>query len=166
MAVGRIIQAARVPSGQVPAVAALYTVANPNVNFVRGALVVSTAGLIDLCGADPVLIAGVAMADANTNPGYNAANTPATITGREQRVSVAVANNVTVFSSTLTNASAVRIAPLQSDVAVQYGVTAYAGVWTVDKAKTAGTARVVITDVDLYNNIVYFKFLPANIQIL
>ena len=166
MAVGRIIQPARVPSGQVPAVSALYAVANPAATFVRGALVVSTAGLIDTCGVDPAIIAGVAMADANTNPGYSAANSPATITGREQRVSVALANNVTVFSATFTNASSVRNTPAQSDVGVQYGLTAYASVWTVDKAKVAGFARVVITDVDLYNNIVYFKFLPANIQVL
>lgn len=161
---GRVMQPARVPSGQVPAVAQMYTVANPNANFFRGAPVLSTAGLIDLCGVDPALIAGVALADANTNPGFNAANSPTVVTGQEQRVSIALANTVTVFSATFTNGTAVRIAPAQTDVGIAYGITAYAGIWTVDKAKTAGSARVTITDVDIFNNLVYFKFLAANIQ--
>jgi hypothetical protein len=73
------MQPARVPAGQVPDVQALVTVANPNANLIRGALVVATAGLIDVCGADPALIAGVALQGASTAPGYAAANNPTVI---------------------------------------------------------------------------------------
>jgi hypothetical protein len=161
----RIMQPARVPAGQVPSVIGLTTVANPNALLIRGALVVSTAGLIDVCGADPALIAGVALQDASSAPGYSAANNPTVVTGRTNKVSTAIANGVTEFSATFTNGSAVLIAPTQADVGVQYGVTAYAGVWTVDKAKTAASARVVITGIDTDSNVVFFRILKANRQL-
>lgn len=160
----RVFQPARMPVGQVPAINALTTVAAPASTLIIGALVVSTAGLIDTCGANPALIAGVALQKASSAPGYDAANSPATITGRENKVSTAVANQTTVFSGELTNGSTVAIAPVQADIGVSYGVTAYDGVWTVDKNKTAGDARVVITDIDIENNCVFFKFLAANCQ--
>jgi hypothetical protein len=105
------------------------------------------------------------MQDASSAPGYNAANSPATITGRTNYVSTAIANAVTEFSAELTNGSAVRIAPTQADVGQSYGVTAYAGVWTIDKAKTAGSARVIISDVDTDSGVVFFKVLKANRQL-
>lgn len=159
------MQPARVPAGQVFAVQGLVTVASPSANLIRGALVVAAAGLIDVCGADPALIAGVALQDASSAPGFNAANTPATITGRSNKVSTAIANAVTEFSAELTNGSAVRIVPTQADVGVSYGVTAYAGVWTIDKAKTAGSARVVVTGIDTDTNLVFFRILKANRQL-
>lgn len=161
----RIMQPARVPAGQVPDVQALVTVANPNANLIRGALVVSTAGLIDVCGADPALIAGVALQGASTGFGFSAANSPAVVTGQSNKVSTAIANGVTEFSASLTNGSAALVAPAQTDVGVQYGVTAYAGVWTVDKAKTGASARVIVTGYDADNNVVFFRILKANRQL-
>lgn len=162
----RVMQVATAPVGQVPDVMSATTVAVPAATLIRGALVVAAAGLIDTCGADPASILGVALQDASSAPGYSAANNPATITGRVNRVSVAKANSITEFSAELTNGSAVRIAPTQADVLVSYGVTAYSSIWTIDKAKTAGSARVQITRIDLDQNLVYFKFLRANQQIV
>ena len=162
----RPMQVATSPVGQVPEIKSLTSTASPNAGLVRGALVVMTAGVIDLCGADPASIAGVAMQDASSAPGFNAANTPATITGRVNRISTATANSITEFSAELTNGSTVRIAPVQADVGASYGVTAYANFWTVDKAKTGGTARVQVTRIDDSLNLVYFKFLRANQQLV
>lgn len=155
-------QPARVPAGLVFDVVFLVTVAAPAATFIRGALVVSTAGLIDTCGADPAVITGVALADNNSAPGFNAANNPATFTGRLQKVAVAKANAVTVFSGYGTNGSSTRVTFTQADVGISYGVTAYTSVWTVDKAKTAASARVSVVAVDTDNGGVFFKVLSAN----
>lgn len=160
------MQVATAPVGQVPQILSLTTVASPAATLIRGALVVAAAGLIDTCGADPASIAGVALQDASSAPGYNAANSPATITGRTNRVSVAVANSITEFSAEFTNGSSTRIVPTQADVGVSYGVTAYSSIWTVDKNKTAGSARVQITRIDTDQNLVYFKVLRANQQLV
>lgn len=69
---------------------------------------------------------------------------------------------MTVFSATLTNGSSTRIAPTVADIGTQVGITAYSGVWTVDKNKTAGNARVAIVGIDTDVNVVFFRFLSAN----
>lgn len=155
-------QPARVPAGMVFDVRFMVTVASPAATFIRGALVVSTAGLIDTCGADPATITGVALADANSAPGFSAANSPATFTGRTQSVAVAAANAVTIFSGYGTNGSSTRVQFAQADTLVSVGVTAYSSIWTVDKNKTAGSARVSPVDIDLDNSGVFFRVLPAN----
>lgn len=160
------MQVGGVPSGEVPAILSLTTVAVPGAGLIRGALVFAAAGLIDVCGADPAAIAGVALQGGSTAPGFSAANSPATITGQVNRVSVAIANAVTEFSAELVNGSAVRIAPVQADVGASYGVTAFSNTWVVDKSKTAGSARVIVTRIDTDQNLVFFKVLVANRQFL
>lgn len=107
--------------------------------------------------ADPTPIVGVALEDAASKPGWEVANASDVIatTGRVQEVSVAIANDVTVFSS------AGDRAPLATDVGVQYGIVNVAGVWSVDTTDVVAT-RVVIVDVDLLENIFFFKFLEAH----
>lgn len=152
---------ARSGSGAVPSIIyGRYASADA---IVLGSVLVYTAGEYALAGADPALIAGVALQAKDTAPGYDAANSPVPITGREQKIAVAVANLVTVFQSKLTNGSSTRITPVQADVGAQYGITAYDGVWTVDKNKTAASARVIIVGIDLEREMVFFKWIADHI---
>ena len=157
----RIMQPARTPSGQVFDVQALQSVSGAT--FLRGAVLTFTSGEVNEGGTNPTPIVGVALQAADTNPGFAAANNPSPITGRQRKVSTARANDVTVFSATLTNGSSTRIAPVQADVGAQYGITAYSGVWTVDKNKTSTNARVTIVDIDTALNVVFFKFMDSHL---
>jgi hypothetical protein len=130
-------------------------------SFSRGAPVVATVGLVDECGADPLLIYGFALADSQTNPGYSAANSPTVITGRQNTCSVALANQKTEFMAILVNGNDTVVAPVAADKLAQYGLTKYNGVWYVDQSKVGVDARVVITGIDTLNNRVLFKVLPA-----
>lgn len=153
---------ARFPVGGVPSVKVVPQAAAPT--FKKGYPVVATAGLLDECGVNPAAIAGVALQDNSTNPGYAMANSPTVITGQSTTASLAVANDSTIFVGQLTNGSAVIVAPANADIAAQYGITKFTNDWRVDKSKTAGNARVIIIDIDTTNNLVYFKFLKANQQ--
>jgi hypothetical protein len=55
------------------------------------------------------------------------------------------------------------IAPVATDVGASFGITKFAGVWYVDKAKTGASARVVITKTDNLNgyNVVWFRFIES-----
>lgn len=135
---------------------------------ITGTVCIFTSGEIAEAGANPTLgtIVGVALAPANSNPGYNAANTPTVSTGRFRGISVARANRQTYFCGYLTNGSSTRIAPVQADIgnaATGYGITAYSQIWTVDKNKVTTDGRVLIYDIDLNWNGVIFKFLEAAI---
>lgn len=156
-----LMQPARTAPGAVPSVVyGQYASADA---IVQGSILTLTSGEYTLAGTDPALIAGVALQAKDTAPGYQAANNPVPITGRQQKISVAVADRTAVFSATLTNGSSTRIAPVQSDVGAQYGVTAYSGVWTIDKAKTTTSARVSIVGINTDTNEVYFKWLADHI---
>lgn len=156
----RIMQPARTPSGAAFDVQYMQYVSGAT--FARGAVLAYTSGEVNEAGANPATIVGVALQAADTSPGFAAANNPSPITGRSRKVSVARANDVTVFSATLTNGSSTRIAPTVADIGTQVGITAYSGVWTVDKNKTAGNARVAIVGIDTDVNVVFFRFLSAN----
>lgn len=131
--------------------------------IVKGSVLIITSGQYGLAGADPALIAGVALQAKDTAPGYQAANNPVPITGREQKIAVALANKTTVFWATLTNGSATRIAGVTADIGAQYGITAYSGIWTVDKAKTGATARVQVVGIDSQRGGVFFKILTDHL---
>lgn len=139
---------ARVNAGQVPAIVG-YTVLTGQ-TFLDGEFVyVDTNGFLIVCAADPALIAGVVLQGAFTGPGNQLANNPTTITGQNLNASVALANGATLFQSELTNGSSTRVAPTQTDVGGIYGITAYSGVWTVDKNKTGASARVQVVAIVL-----------------
>lgn len=151
----RLMIPARFPGGGVPSVLSMvYKTAAP---IVKGSVLIFDTGEVDLGLADPTPIVGVALEDAASKPGWEVANASDVIatTGRVQEVSVAIANDVTVFSS------AGDRAPLATDVGVQYGIVNVAGVWSVDTTDVVAT-RVVIVDVDLLENIFFFKFLEAH----
>jgi hypothetical protein len=157
----QVMYPARNGPGGVPLIRyGLYEDAAP---IVIGSVLIFDTGQYDIAGANPALIAGVALQAADTAPGYQAANNPVPITGRERKIAVAVADKNTTLWATLTNGSAVRIAGVTADIGAQYGITAYSGVWTVDKAKTAGDARVQIVDIDTERGGVFFKWLTDHI---
>lgn len=132
--------------------------------FVKGDLLIYSSGELTEAGADPTGIVGVALQDVATNPGFQAANNPTVSTGRQQTVSYAVANTVTTFAAKLTNNSATYIAPAVADIGVSYGVTVQNGIWTVDKSKTGGDARVVVRSIDITNKLVFVQFLDTAIS--
>lgn len=136
--------------------------ATSGADFAVGAVLVLSSGEVTAAGADPGAgtILGVAMAEEDSAPGFNMANQPATVTWRTRNVPVAVANG-NLFMGRLTNGSSTFIAPVTADTGVSYGITAYSGVWTVDKAKTGASARVVVTKIDTDNNKVWFRFIES-----
>lgn len=124
-----------------------------------------STGNVKVAAADPGsgTIVGVSLQAADSSPGFSAANSPTTFTGRSQKVSVVRPNDETIFAGAFTNGSSAAAVPAQADVGVQYGITAYSGVWTVDKNKTGGSARVVIVgfDLDQTPDQVFFKWIAS-----
>src|SRR5678815_3009941 len=69
--------------------------------FTDRALVLgNTDGEVEECGADPDAVLGVALNGVGTLPGYNLSNSNVTnvITGRRQKVSVAIADDSQEFT--------------------------------------------------------------------
>jgi hypothetical protein len=118
--------------------------------FLKGALVVDNAnGEVVECGADPAAILGIAMQAAGTGPGYGVADAgSATVfTGRAQEVVVAIADRTSQFTARGVNGGTDPVLPLLTHIGEQYGVTKVGSDWVIDFAKTAGSARVEITDI-------------------
>lgn len=135
--------------------------------FIRGAVLVFSGGTVSEGGANPTDIVGVAMADAFSAPGYDAANSPSPITWREATISVAKAEaDRNIFVSPLCNntLTSTKVAPVAADVGVQYGISKQtsgpsAEAWWLDKNITGANARVEVVKVDITNQLAHFKFL-------
>lgn len=136
--------------------------ATSGADFKTGAVLVFSSGEVTEAGANPGAgtIVGVALAEEDGAPGYNMANQPSNVTWRTKNVPVAVANG-NIFRGKITNGSSTVIAPVAADVGASYGITAYTGVWYVDKNKTGADARVVITKIDTLTNSVWFRFIES-----
>ena len=157
-----MFQVARTGNGTAPVVRWLaYTG-----TIVRGEVVIYDTGNVKVAGADPAAatIVGVALQANDTGPGFNQANAPVVSTYRQSKMCIAMANRETVFRGKLTNGSATRVAPVAANVGVNYGITAYSNVYTVDKNKTGADARVQVIGFDDLTNEVFFKFLEAFIN--
>lgn len=160
---GRRIQPARMIGTGVPSVlSGGYTTGQ---TFKRGALIVFAAtGLLSECGADPALVSGVALEDAGSKPGWDAANSPAQITGRVQEVSYAVADRHTVFSMRGINGGTDPLTPTQTMIDEQYGVAKVGNDWVLDQAEVAAPVFEVV-DIDIDNKIFFCKFLESKISL-
>jgi len=158
---GQVMYPARNGPGSVPLIT--YSQYKSADAIVLGSVLIFTAGEYGLAAADPALIAGVALQAKDTAPGYQAANNPVPITGRDQKIAIAVADKNTTFWATLTNGTSTRIAGVLADIGSQYGITAYSGIWTVDKAKTTTAARVIVVGIDSERGGVFFKWLTDHI---
>lgn len=155
----RIFQVARFPSGQAPNIQSMQHVTSAAI--VKGSVLIFTSGEVDIGGADPTPIVGVALEDIETKPGWEPGHSSqvVTYTGRVEEISVAIADASTVFSG------AGSSDPVIANVGVSYGIAVASGVWTVDITDVVNT-RVTITDIDTLENIFFFKWMPAHFAIL
>lgn len=129
---------------------------------VLGSVLVYSSGEVAVAGANPTSgIVGVALAPANSAPGYGVANNPTVFTGRNRKIAVAIANRNTVFSGYCTNGSSTKVTPTIANVGVTYGITAYSGIWTIDLANTNDCVEVVGWD-DL-TGATFFRFMTSAI---
>ena len=137
--------------------------------FKAGALVILTGagpGTISECGLDPASITGVALQDAFSGPGYNAADNPTVVTGRDIDISVAVANRDTIFSGRAVNGATDPVIPLVTHIGETYGVLKTgAGEWVIDITEVT-VMSIIIVDIDLNlgTNLFFFKFREAFLQ--
>lgn len=135
--------------------------------FKQGAVIVYEAGNTGEVvegGVDPTPIVGVALEDANSKPGHQAANNPLVVTGRVQEASLAKANRTTVFSGRMVNGATDPVTPALSDIGKVYGLLKIGDDWVVDQAEVTNT-RVEIVDIDVNEKIVFFKFMEAHLAV-
>lgn len=156
---GRRIQNARMIGTGVPSVQSIgYTTGQ---TFKKGALLlIQATGLVSECGADPAIVSGVALEDAGSKPGWDAANSPVQVTGRAQEVSMLVADRHTIYSMRGINGGTDPLTPTQTMIDEQYGVAKVGNDWVLDQAEV--TAKVFeIVDIDIDNKIFFCKFMEA-----
>lgn len=160
---GRRIQPARMIGTGVPSVlSGAYTTGQV---FKRGALIVFVAaGTLSECAADPAAVSGVALENAGSKPGWDAANSPTSVTGRLQEVSYAVADRHTVFSMRGVNGGTDPVTPLQTNIDEKYGVLKVGNDWVLDLAEV-GALVFEVVDIDADNKIFFCKFLEAVLSV-
>lgn len=162
---GRKFIPARIPSGEAPDVQSMQH--DSAETFKNGAVLIyesGNTGEVVEGGADPTPIVGVALQDADSGPGWDMGHSPTQVTGRVQEVSVAKANRVTVFSGRMVNGATDPVTPALTDIGKLYGVLKSGNDWVVDQAETSNT-RVEITDVDIDNKVVFFKWMEAHLAV-
>jgi hypothetical protein len=124
--------------------------------IVAGSLVkTDTDGEIIECSADPATVLGVALSALSSAPGYNMANSPTTVTYRDQAVSVAV------FEANVIYSMRGSTAPLLTHINEVYGVVEDAdGIWYLDLAETTATIFKVL-DIDTTNAVFFCKVIAG-----
>lgn len=161
----RVIIPARMPFAAAPEVTTLqYTTGQ---TFIKGAVLVfdvgGNAGNVIEGAANPSGIVGIAEEAPGSKPGFGV-NFDATVvarTGTVQKVSVAKANRITVFSGRMVNGGTDPVTPANSDIGASYGLLrTAAGEWVVNQADTVNT-RVKIIAIDATLFLVLFKFLES-----
>lgn len=159
----RFFDAARVTGTGVPPIRAFLT--DSSAAFIRGAAVVIAAdGELEECGADPTKIAGFALAAAQSAPGYQAANNPTVVTGRENRVPVALADGSTIFSCRAVNGGTDPVTPTLTMIGESYGIVKTSdGTWALDIAEVTVKSCTVI-DIDITNKVFFVKVNAAFYQ--
>lgn len=114
---------------------------------------------VKVTGADPALILGLMLGHSPLST-IGLLAKPQPYATNKQPVAVIHADTVVALSSTTT--------PAASFLYRKFGLTKVSAggrnFWQCDTAKTAGTARGVIVDINIAQGIFYCKFLPANLQ--
>lgn len=165
-----VLQPVRSGPGAVPSV--IYGEYNTSSSIVQGSVLILTSGVLNAATTNPTAatVVGVALQAKDTAPGFAAANNPSPITGRQTKISYAVADMNQVFTAAFVNGSDTAIAPATTDIGVQYGLRLIttggigAGNWAVDKSLTTSNARVVIVGINTELSTVYFKWLQTAIN--
>lgn len=157
---GRSFNTGRIPSGEAFSILSIpYTAGQ---TFKKGALLKQTAaGTVSERVAVGDKCSGVALQDAASGYGANAANSPTVVTGQNLEVSVAIADAVSVFSCRGVNGGTDPLTPVQADVGVSYGVLKTGGGdWVLDKANVTNLV-VEVVDIDIDQKIFFVKFNAA-----
>ena len=141
--------------------------------IIKGSLVLtdSNGEYVLFGGGTDAVVKGVALEGAGTKKGYGEPFASQTVvaTGREQAVSVSIADREQEFSCRQEDGSGNIVAPLQTHIGEEYGVAKDAdGVWFVDRSETT-TKIVRITDIvesggGTSLGFILVKFLEAVIQ--
>ena len=157
---GRSFNTGRFPSGEAPNILAI--VATAAQVFKKGALLKQTgAGTVSERTAVTDKVSGVALQDAFSGYGYQAANSPSIITGQSGEVSVAIADAVTVFSCRGVNGGTDPVTPTQANIGVVYGVAKTGGGdWVLDLANTTNLVAEVV-DIDVDQKIFFVRITAA-----
>lgn len=138
--------------------------------FKKGAAMIISANIAAEAAANPTAnLIGISAQPVDSNLGFQAANSPLQVTGRNTTCSIFQANRLTIFRSVLTNASDVEVTPATADVGTSYGLRKIAtgigaGIWCADKAATA-CLKVYDFEVNSPDPFVYWKFLEAALAI-
>jgi len=155
---GRSFNIGRTPSGTPNSQSIAVTAAQA---FKKGALVVDTAaGTVSECGADPVSVLGVAMADAFSGLGYDMANSPTVVTGRSNETVIAIADRSQIFTCRGVNGATDPVTPLQTNIGEVYGVAKVGTDWVLDLAEVTTTVCEIV-DIDVDLKIFFVKFREA-----
>lgn len=112
---------------------------------------------------------GFAGARNNSAFGFDAADSPTTVTGRANTIPVATGTRGTTFYGQISTGTSAIVAPAQADIGVAYGLVKQSdGYWTVNRSDTTNVC-VVVTGIDdtLYGTgVVFFKIRNASLAAL
>lgn len=141
-------------------------IGDASATFIRGAAVlIDTDGEIIECSADPAVILGFTAAANLSAPGYDAANSPTVITGRQNDVVVYLGEPTNVFACRAVNGSTDPVTPALTNIGESYGIKKDAnGVWTLDIAEVTSKSFTVV-DVDIDQKIFYVKMVQSFYQL-
>ena len=127
------------------------------------AVLTDSNGELVECADDPAALVGFALAAPFKNPGYDMANSPTVVTGRDAFVPVAVARPGVIFVGRGVNGGTDPVTPTQAMVNNQYELIGNGAVWAVNIGGTSSPC-VEIVRVDIDNKLFFFRVIPANIQ--
>lgn len=110
-------------------------------------------------------LAGISAAVNQSAFGFDAGDSPTTVTGRENTIPILPANRNTTFYGQISTGTSAIVAPATTDIGVAYGLVKQSdGYWTVNRSDTTNLA-VVVTGIDptLYGTgVVLFKIRNAS----
>lgn len=154
----RIMNVARFPGGGIPEIQSMVFLAAESI--VKGSVLIDDGnGKVKLAATQPTSgVVGVALEAISSKPGFEPSHDSLTTvyTGRVSEVSVAIANLSTVFSAAAKSGTTIA----QTHVGEEHDVVVVSGVWQIDLS-ASGSDGCVVVDVDIDENIVFFKWLST-----
>lgn len=144
-----------------------YTLAASQTQKIGAPMKFTSGTLIEASSAADAAtgLAGFAAALNNSAFGFDAGDSPTTVTGRENTIPISPANRNTVFYGQISTGTSAIVAPATTDIGVAYGLVKQSdGYWTVNRSDTTNVT-VVVTGIDptLYGTgVVLFKVRNAS----
>lgn len=127
-----------------------YTLAAAQTQKIGAPMKFTSGTLIEASSAADAAtgLAGIAAAINNSAFGFDAGDSPTTVTGRENTIPIHPANRNTTFFGQISTGTSAIVAPATTDIGVAYGLVKQSdGYWTVNRSDTTNVA-VVITGID------------------